>query len=422
MTKRVFVLILAVLASVAVSGQIYNVRDIVAADMNKAAGCEGPYRYDAAPLTPSPKGYVPFYISHYGRHGSRYAWNDGTYTTIKRVLEAAAKKGALTEEGKAFHDRYMDFYREPLINTGDLTELGYRQHAAIAAAMVAHFPEVFTSSEGEFLARSSTSPRAIASMASFCTSLQKSAPKVDISMNSLHTNMIIMNPTEAPDELLQKYRLDFKVPVPDSTTIVAFRHQDDILDRLFTDRTFLEEIGGRNKFFHELFMLWSGYHNYYDGDLFGSVFTAAELVDFWEAENYRLYLSHSSDRFQMIPLLRDIVECANRAIAGGGTGADFRFGHDTVLNALIPLLNINGGGFQPDKAEDVKYYFQNFNCPKAANLQFVFYKPKKGEGEILFKLLMNESEVTLPQLQAKEGPYYRWADFAAWAEGVIASH
>ena len=214
--KRVFVLILAVCASVAVSGQIYNVRDIVAADMNKAAGCEGPYRYDASPLTPSPKGYVPFYISHYGRHGSRYAWNDGTYTTIKRVLEAAAKSGSLTEEGKAFHDRYMAFYREPLINTGDLTELGYRQHAAIAAAMVAHFPEVFASSEGEFLARSSTSPRAIASMASFCTSLQNSAPKVDISMNSLHTNMIVMNPTEAPDELLQKYRSDFKMPETDN--------------------------------------------------------------------------------------------------------------------------------------------------------------------------------------------------------------
>lgn len=421
MMKRFLILILAVCASLTVEGQIFNVRDIVAADMNKAAGCEGPYRYDAVPLTPSPKGYVPFYISHYGRHGSRYAWNDGTYTTIKRVLEAAAKSGSLTEEGKVFHDRYMAFYREPLINTGDLTELGYRQHAAIAAAMVAHFPEVFIP-QGRFLARSSTSPRAIASMASFCTSLQKSAPKVDISMNSLHTNMIVMNPTEAPDELLQKYRSDFKVPAPDNTTTVASRHQDDILDRLFSDRTFLEEIGGRNKFFHELFMLWSGYHNYYDGDLFGNVFTEAELVDFWEAENYRLYLSHSSDRFQMIPLLKDIIEYADSAIAGGSTGADFRFGHDTVLNALIPLLNINGGGFQPDSAADVKYYFQNFNCPKAANLQFVFYKPKKGDGEILFKLLMNESEVTLPQLQAKEGPYYRWADFAAWAEGVIASH
>ena len=419
--RRFLILILAVCASLTVEGQIYNVRDIVSADRNKIAGCEGPYRFDAAPLTKAPKGYVPFYISHYGRHGSRYAWNDGTYTTVKRVLEAAEKNGALTEEGKAFHDRYMAFYQEPLINTGDLTELGYRQHAEIAAAMVAHFPEVFTP-QGAFLARSSTSPRAIASMASFCTNIQKSAPKVDIRMNSLHTNMVVMNPTEAPDELLQKYRSDFKVPAADRTQTVASRHQDAILDRLFSNRGFLEEIGGRNKFFHELFMLWSGYHNYCSEDLFGNVFTDSELVDFWEAENYRLYLSHSSDRFQMIPLLKDIIECAGRAIGSGGSGADFRFGHDTVLNAFIPLLNINGGGFQPDSAEDVKYYFQNFNCPKAANLQFVFYRQKKGEGDILFKLLLNESEVSLPQLQPVEGPYYRWEDFVSWADAVIATH
>ena len=25
-------------------------------------------------LPPAPKGYKPFYISHYGRHGARYAW------------------------------------------------------------------------------------------------------------------------------------------------------------------------------------------------------------------------------------------------------------------------------------------------------------------------------------------------------------
>ncbi len=26
--------------------------------------------------TPAPKGYKPFYVSHYGRHGSRYHWTD----------------------------------------------------------------------------------------------------------------------------------------------------------------------------------------------------------------------------------------------------------------------------------------------------------------------------------------------------------
>ena len=39
-----------------VSGQVYDVLQIVASDRNKSAGVEGPYRFDAAPLTPAPKG------------------------------------------------------------------------------------------------------------------------------------------------------------------------------------------------------------------------------------------------------------------------------------------------------------------------------------------------------------------------------
>ena len=34
--------------------QTYDVLDIVASSRDKMAGCEGPYRYDAAALTPAP--------------------------------------------------------------------------------------------------------------------------------------------------------------------------------------------------------------------------------------------------------------------------------------------------------------------------------------------------------------------------------
>ena len=33
------------------------------------------------PLTPTPKGYEPFYMSHYGRHGSRWLIGEGDYQT-----------------------------------------------------------------------------------------------------------------------------------------------------------------------------------------------------------------------------------------------------------------------------------------------------------------------------------------------------
>ena len=40
----------------------------------------------------------------------------------------------------------------------------------------------------------------------------------------------------------------------------------------------------------------------------------------------------------------------------------------------------------------------------------IFYRPKKGKGDILVKVLLNENETTLP-LKPVAGPYYKWSDF-----------
>ena len=173
------ILLLAALLPLFAYAQVDNVLDIVSADRDKLSGCEGPYRFDAPALTPAPKGYIPFYISHYGRHGSRYAWDKKTYSDIKQVLDLAAKADALTELGKQIHEDFLDFWFIPWVNAGDLVELGWDQLTEIARIMVADFPEVF-SAGGTVLARASTSPRAIVSMNAFTVSLQKAAPKVSI--------------------------------------------------------------------------------------------------------------------------------------------------------------------------------------------------------------------------------------------------
>ena len=401
-------------------GQVNNVLEIVSADRDKIAGVEGPYRFDAGPLTPAPKGYVPFYISHYGRHGSRYAWNANTYTAVKKMLDAADAADALTPRGRQLLEDFNAFYQIPLVNTGDLSDLGWEQHTRIAEIMCESFPEVFKDG-GEVLARASTSQRAIVSMNAFTVSLQKCAPKVDIEANSLHTNLLVTNPGGAPREIARYFKGE--ITVPESTT--EFRDRmtdyDAILGKLFTDRGFLEELGGRRDFVYELFNLWAGYHNYCDGDWLEDIFTEEQLLAQWESENYLHYIGHSRNRYRMIPLLEDIIVCADEAIATGVYKGHFRFGHDTIFNAICPLLNINGCGFQADRTEDVKYWFQNYNTPMAANLQFVFYRSKKNP-EILFKLLLNGQEANLPQLQAASGPYYRWNDFKAWASELMEEH
>ena len=51
------------------------------------------------PLTPSPKNYEPYYMSHYGRHGSRWLISDGNYSRPISTLKIAKEQGKLTPLG-----------------------------------------------------------------------------------------------------------------------------------------------------------------------------------------------------------------------------------------------------------------------------------------------------------------------------------
>ena len=51
-------------------------------------------------LTPAPRGYKPFYLSHYGRHGSRFHSKPSFYNAPYHVLAKADSLGKLTATGK----------------------------------------------------------------------------------------------------------------------------------------------------------------------------------------------------------------------------------------------------------------------------------------------------------------------------------
>ena len=77
-------------------------------------------------------------------------------------------------------------------------------------------------------------------------------------------------------------------------------------------------------------------------------------------------------------------------------------------------------GTIPSNPDEAKYWFQNYNIPMAGTLLFVFYKNKGND--ILFKVVLNENEATLPGLNPVQGVYYRWADFKALADQIMKEH
>lgn len=139
--------------------------DALRRDPLKAAGSFYVYDYEDVPaLTPAPKGYEPFYISHFSRHGARYCTSE--YDRLYEWLTKASAEGLLSESGKEFFARYDKFYQKVRYCGGNLTDVGKEQHRSIARHMFERFPEVF---EGptRIEAVSTESPRVIMSMWSF---------------------------------------------------------------------------------------------------------------------------------------------------------------------------------------------------------------------------------------------------------------
>ena len=69
-TKKLFTALLLLLS---VGAAAQTSRKEIFKDIDRAGATYYPYPGPSQQaLTPAPAGYKPFYISHYGRHGSRY--------------------------------------------------------------------------------------------------------------------------------------------------------------------------------------------------------------------------------------------------------------------------------------------------------------------------------------------------------------
>ena len=164
----------------------------ISADLNKAGGVYLAYPKVEAKQAPAPKGYKPFYISHYGRHGSRYLLGDGDYQWIIRLMTKADAINGLTPLGKDVLQRLQLVWKETEGHGGDLTPLGVRQHQGIAERMSKNFPEVFRGKR-HVSARSTVVYRCAMSMVAFGDRLKGLNPQLDINYEMSEKYMSYLN-------------------------------------------------------------------------------------------------------------------------------------------------------------------------------------------------------------------------------------
>ena len=407
--RRILTMMILVTLALTAGAQTVNVLDQLKADPRKAYGTDYPYSFNVPALTKAPSGYKPFYISHYGRHGSRYYWNDQLYQQLDTLLKTAHRRGQLTEEGEAFYERFMVAKDELKTGVSELTDLGWEQHQRIARTMYNSFPEVFKRG-GNVLAISSLTGRCVLSMASFCEELTQCNPKIEIREQSSRFTLDGV----VPDDRQNPARRDFPSTKPRfEKNRDQFKYTDNlgetVVRRAFTST---EGLPGSTHHIGENFInLYTSLPNIGHEGMMGSLMTDQDIADRWESSNLGTYSWLFPRKNMTIPILEDIIRKADAVIDGSSDRiADLRFGHDDRLGPLHILMGINGADRDPEDPYEVKNCYQNWETCKACNIQLIFYRSKKQAADVLVKCLLNGSEATLP-LPADNYPYYKWSDF-----------
>lgn len=409
--KRILPTLFLLLFAIMTFGQSNSAMDQLKKDPRKAYGMDYPYPFETYKMTKAPKGYKPFYISHYGRHGSRYYWTDQLYRDLDRVFTAAHEKHLLTAEGETFYKKFMAIKEELMTGVSELSQLGWDQHQYIARTMYNTFPEVFKKG-GNVFAISSLTGRCVISMASFCQELVQCNPKIEIREQSSRFTLDGVVPTDRQNPVKHNYP---RVNARYEKNRDQFKSEDTlrekIVARVFTSTDSLPK--NAHQIGSDLLNLYASLPNINHEGMMGNIVTDEEMVEQWESSNLGSYSWVFSPQYQMIPILEDIIKKADAVIDGSSDHiADLRFGHDTCLGPLTVLMGINYADLDPEDPYEVKNCYQNWETCKGSNIQLVFYKGKKDK-EILVKCLLNGCEANLP-IASDLCPYYRWSDLKSF--------
>lgn len=389
-----------------------DVFDRLSADSSLLDGTDRVCPTGPVALTPAPRGYKPFYISHYSRHGARYASQSDLYGRIHEVLTKASEEENLTPSGQDFQRRFEGLYPEVRYRTGDLSKVGWDQQQALAARMYANFPAVFPAG-ADVQAWTSTSTRCVMTMSSFCLGLKGCSPKLDLVEHFGKVFLPAILPQDSGNPFRDKNYPRTPLSFEESLDHYIARTLDykPILSRLFVDPDKAVKPKKQWDFVSYLWFFSAGM-NSLETDLdFHDLFTQEELVALWKIDDFQFYSDAWPGHLGYLPILDDIIAKADARIAEGRTGADLRFGHDYTLLPLLMILDVDGIGHDVADPDEIPVWFQTYRIPMGANVYFVFYRSKR-DARILFKVLLNGEEARLP-LDPVEGPYYDWAAFKA---------
>ena len=383
------------------------------------ASCNYSIYPDSIPdnLTPAPFGKRPFYISHYGRHGSRYISNRKGYDTPYKMMLRAGAVDELTPVGKKVLDEMTLILNDTEGRWGELTSLGAQQHRQIAKRMMQRFPEVFEGA-AHVNAQSTVAARCVVSMGYSMLEMSQINPQLQITMRTSKRDQDYMNHQDLRSR--ENYMTPEAQKAFDAYTAPRMGNSR-LMEQIFKNPDIVKEIVDESFFNYYLMKMGLFVLNTHlsDHTYLMSLFTTEELYRMWQIDNVLWYIQHGACKLNggkqphtQKNLLRKLIADADSCLQLPRPGAQLRFGHDTVILPLVCLMGINGYDLATDNLDELeaKGWWCSSIFPMGANLQFIFYRSNPKDQDVLVKVLLNEQEAALP-IATDCAPYYHWTDF-----------
>lgn len=376
-------------------------------------------------LTPAPEGKKAFYISHYGRHGSRYISSRSGYDIPYMMMLHADSLDELTPTGHRVLQEMNSIMRNTEDRWGELTGIGKREMENIGRRIVERFPEVLCPG-ANVKAISTIVPRCIESMGSFTMKMLQVCPQLNITLQASERTQWYMNHQD------RKMRRNYLTPEAkkalDAYTATRMGNTR-LMELVFKNPDIVKEFINEEDLSYYLMkmVLFQNNISYNSNKNLMDLFDAEDLYLMWQVDNVYWYLQHGACKlnggnrpYSQRYLLRQLIADADSCLRLERPGAQLRFGHETVLLPLVCLIGVNGYNLATDNLEELeeKGWWSSSVFPMGSNLQFIFYRSGIKDNDVLFKVLLNEEEATLP-LQTDVAPYYHWNDFRQYCLDIL---
>jgi multiple inositol-polyphosphate phosphatase / 2,3-bisphosphoglycerate 3-phosphatase len=378
-----------------------------------------------------PKGYVPVFINHVGRHGARHLTKDVNSSFIYQLLFQADSANGLSAAGKLLKEKIVHLEKVEKKNFKSISFRGKTEQQGLANRMYANNSNVFNSIKPVLHIFYTKEIRTLQTSDAFLTELKTTInnPEIIKQLNDTTLRFYDMSPAydtykengdwlkdlqqlkaaEKYNELTNKIAEQFFIPSYFKN--ITAKDQDKFTTDLYGFVTIFYSI---QKEIED-----AGY-KIADVDM-QSFLTCKQLFTLGKLDNAEDFFAKGPgtnvNGIQVkiaLPLLADFITTTDEYIKTKAVNAQLRFSHAETISPYAALLGFTKASVSTKKVNAINQIWNADKViPLSSNIQWILYK-KQGSENYLVKFLLNEKEVAVKGLSTKTFPYYNWYEVRAF--------